>query len=256
MKFDELDSKMREFELARDYKAIPEVFLVARLDGRSFTKLTKEVLPMKRPFDGLFRDGMVATLAHLMDCGFQITFGYTQSDEISLLFARTETTFGRRLRKLISILAGEASAAFSVRLGSCAVFDCKIIELPESHCVVDYFRWRSEDAHRNALNAWCYWTLRDEGIQPLDATRTLDGMNVSEKNEFLFRRGINFNDVPRWQKRGIGMLWETYEKTSVNPKNNMPVVAIRRRLRTDYELPMGIEFDAYVRALVETLQSV
>jgi len=34
MKFDELDKEMRVFETAQDYRVIPGVFIVARLDGR------------------------------------------------------------------------------------------------------------------------------------------------------------------------------------------------------------------------------
>ena len=31
-------------------------------------------------------------------------------------------------------------------------------------------------------------------------------MSVSQKNELLFQAGINFNDLPTWQKRGIGFV--------------------------------------------------
>ena len=41
MKFDDLDKKMRVFETAGDQCVLPEMFMVARLDGRSFTRLTK-----------------------------------------------------------------------------------------------------------------------------------------------------------------------------------------------------------------------
>jgi tRNA(His) guanylyltransferase len=107
-----------------------------------------------------FRDLMVATTRHLLTCGFNIVYGCTHSDEISLLFHPQEDSFGRKLRKLLSILAGEASAAFALQLGSVASFDARIAQLPSRQRVVDYFRWRAEDAHRNALNAHCYWLLR------------------------------------------------------------------------------------------------
>lgn len=51
MKFDELDKKMRVFETAADYCVLPGIFMVARLDGRSFTRLTKEVCQFEAPFD-------------------------------------------------------------------------------------------------------------------------------------------------------------------------------------------------------------
>jgi len=51
MTFDELDQKMRVFETAADYCVLPGVYMVARLDGRSFTRLTKEVCQFEAPFD-------------------------------------------------------------------------------------------------------------------------------------------------------------------------------------------------------------
>ncbi len=43
MKFDDLDAMMRAYEREYDQKIPKDSFLVARLDGRSFTRLTKEI---------------------------------------------------------------------------------------------------------------------------------------------------------------------------------------------------------------------
>lgn len=255
MKFDDLDQKMRVFETAADMCVLPEVFMVARLDGRSFTRLTKEVCQFEAPFDERFRDLMTATAESLMTCGFQVIYGYTESDEISLLFAREENTFGRKLRKYNSTLAGEASARFSLLLGDVGTFDCRISQLPTPDLVVDYFRWRNEDAARNARNAWCYWTLRKNGRNEQQATRQLLGLSVSEKNELLFQHGVNFNDLPSWQKRGIGLYWESYDKPAVNPVTNEEVVARRRRIRTEYDLPMKDEYGDFVRSILTDSQA-
>ena len=129
MKFDELDQKMRVFETAADYCVLPELFMVARLDGRSFTRLTKEVCQFQAPFDERFRDLMTATAQSLMTCGFRVLYAYTESDEISLLFDFQEELFGRKLRKYNSTLAAEASARFSLLIGQVATFDCRISQL-------------------------------------------------------------------------------------------------------------------------------
>jgi tRNA(His) guanylyltransferase len=86
MKFDELDRKMRVFETASDSCVLPGIYMVARIDGRNFTRLTKEVHAFEAPFDIRFRDLMVGTVEHLMQCGFRVIYGYTQSDEITLGF--------------------------------------------------------------------------------------------------------------------------------------------------------------------------
>ena len=221
MKFSELDSKMRVFETTSDQCVLPGIYMVARIDGRHFHTLTKESGKFEAPFDDKFRDLMIGTVEHLMtESGFSFVYGYTESDEISLLFSLESQDFGRKLRKLDSILAGEASAKFSLLYGDIGVFDCRISQLPQKSDVIDYFRWRNEDACRNALNAWCYWTLRKEGQSQKDATKAIEGLSVADKNELLFQRGINFNNLPLWQKRGIGFYWENFDRDG----------AVRRRL--------------------------
>ena len=246
MKFDDLEIKMRRFETAHDHSVLPGIFMVARIDGRSFTRLTREVHRFEAPYDGAFRDHMVATVEHLMTCGFRVVYGYTQSDEISLLFHRDEAAFERKLRKFDSILAGEASACFSLRLGAVAAFDCRISQLPSEDLVVDYFRWRQEDATRNALNSHCYWLLRKEGMTQSEATGKLLGLNVSAKNELLFERGINFAKLPAWQRRGVGLYWEAYEKTGKNPRTGQASKATRRRIAVDDELPIRKDYERFI----------
>ena len=250
MKFDDLDQKMRIFETANDQFVLPEIYIVARIDGRSFTRLTKEVHQFESPYDIRFRDYMVETVKHLMDCGFRTVYGYTQSDEISILLDINDNTFQRKQRKLISVLAGEASAKFSVLLGDVGAFDCRLCLLPSERLVVDYFRWRNEDANRNALNAYCYWTLRKEGESPGGASKKLSGLSVAGKNELLFQKGINFNDLPTWQKRGVGIYWESYKKPAVNPKTGERIEALRRRLIVDYELPMKEEYNGFIQLML------
>ena len=70
MKFDELDEKMRVFETTHDLCVLPGIYMVARLDGRNFTKLTKKVHPFEVPFDTQFHEMMLTTTEYLMTgCG-------------------------------------------------------------------------------------------------------------------------------------------------------------------------------------------
>lgn len=48
-------------------------------------------------------------------------------------------------------------------------------------------------------------TMRKQGKSVNEAAKYFEGKSVSEKNEYLFQNGINFNEVPPWQKRGIGL---------------------------------------------------
>ena len=250
MLFEELDKKMRVYEQSLDQVIPPGIYIVARLDGRGFTRLTKEICKFEAPFDIRFRDMMIRTAKALMDCGFRVVYGYTESDEISLLFDTDEDTFGRKVRKYNSTLAGEASAAFSLQLGQAAAFDCRLIPLPNEERVLDYFRWRQEDAHRNSLNSYCYWTLRNEGWSIKDATAELEGRSVSYKNELLFSCGINYDKLPNWQKRGVGIWKETYEKEGFDPVKGETVTAQRNRVKVCEELPRGDEYAGLISSFI------
>lgn len=250
MKFDDFDRKMRIYEESLDQYILPDMYILARLDGRSFTRLTKEVCQFEAPFDVRFRDLMTDTVKALMNTGFRIVYGYTESDEISLLFHPDDNTFGRKVRKINTTLAGEASAAFTLALGQVATFDCRVVPLPNKSRVADYFQWRQEDSHRNSLNAHCYWALRKEGESQNAATAELESKSVSYKNELLFQKGINYNDLPSWQKRGIGIYFKNVDKEGYNPITNETVIAQRRELIVDYELPIGDTYRGFILSLL------
>ena len=246
MQFDELDRKMRVYETAHDYTVLPNMYIVARLDGRNFTRLTKDTHQFTTPFDEKFRDYMLSTVKHLMNSGFKISYGYTQSDEISLLFALDDNTFGRKLRKLNSVLASEASAKFSLLLGDMGCFDCRISQLPNIELVVDYFRWRQQDAHRNSLSSHCYWCLRRDGKSASAATEMMLGMSQAAKNELLFQYGINFNDLSTWKKRGSGLYWVEYHKQGYNHHKQETITVTRLKIKRDLEIPMKDEYSQFI----------
>ena len=253
MNFDDLDSMMRVYEQSIDQVLLPELYMVARLDGNRFTRLTKEICHFEVPFDIKFRDMMIETVKALMTYGFRVIYGFTESDEISLLFHPEESTFGRKVRKYNSILAGVASASFSLSLGQQAIFDCRMVPLPTLERVQDYFQWRQEDAHRNSLNAHCYWMLRKQGKSVAEATQMLKKQSVAFKNELLFQNGINYNELPNWQKRGIGIYWETYEKKGFNPVTGKEEIAERRALKVEAELPLHEEYSNFIAELLASV---
>ena len=47
------------------------------------------------------------------------------------------------------------------------------------------------------------------------------------------------------------MYWEEYERSAINPLTGAPVIARRRRVRQDSELPMKDEYSAFLRTLLE-----
>lgn len=238
---------MRLGECFHALRVPPGAFIVVRVDGRSFSRLTERLVD--KPFDARFHEWMVDAAKGLLETLHGI-YAYTESDEISVLLPRDSDLFDREVEKLVSIAAARASASFSLACKEVVEFDARLWIGSREREVVDYFRWRQSDATRCALNGWCYWTLRSEGKSASEATRHLEKASVSAKNELLFERGINFNAIPAWQRRGTGVRWECYEKQGFNPKTRQTVKALRRRIAVEEDLPMKEAYAAYVERIV------
>ena len=246
MNAEAVEAAQRAREYFHGLTVLPGSWTVIRVDGRGFSRFTEQ--RFEKPFDSRFSDLMVTGAQALLTelCG---RYAYTESDEISVLFDPGFDLFGRSVEKLVSISAGIATAAFTHAAGEPAHFDSRLWVGVGISDVVDYFSWRQADAARCALNGWCYWTLRKAGQSAQQATTTLERASIADKNEPLFRHGINFNEIPTWQRRGIGLWSEAYRRPGYDPVQQVDVTATRRRVTVDRELPMK---DAY-RALVERL---
>lgn len=251
MNFDDFDAKMRTFETADDAHVPEGAWIVVRLDGRGFTGLTR-TMNFAKPFDPLFCNMMERVTRGLMTAGFNVEYGYTQSDEISLLFDQADATFERKTRKILSTLAGVASGLMSLELGRLATLDARIAPLPSLEDVRDYFRWRQEDARRNAINAYAYWKLRQAGDSRSAASRKLLGMGHRAKLDLLGQMGVDTETIPGWQIRGIGLHWRAYEKPATNPKTGEQVIAKRRQITTVLDLPDGAAYGEWVTQIAQS----
>ena len=87
------------------------------------------------------------------------------------------------------------------------------------------------------------------------ATAEVDGRTVAEKNELLFTHGVDFDTLPAWQKRGVGLWWERYEKLGTDPRTGATSPASRRRLREFEQLPVGAEYEALVEERVKEAEA-
>lgn len=257
--FNELDSVMRAYEVHSCDVVPNDKFIVVRLDGRSFSKLTKDVCKFEKPFDDRFHMLMRNTTKYLLsDSGFGIRYGYTQSDEISLLFNTDDNTFGRRYYKIITTLAGDCSAKFTLDLSKVlpndiiASFDCKLYAFDTVDEVLTYFVWRQRDACRNALNTCLYWTLINNGMSVRKAARTLENLKYREKIDKLAEYGINFDKLEGWKKYGISMYYEVVDKEGFNPITNKTVMTKRNTIVVNEKLPELMLYLMFMRYLMRT----
>jgi tRNA(His) guanylyltransferase len=249
----DLEAEMRRSEYFHALRVPDGMWTVIRLDGRNFSKETKY---FEKPFDNDFHH-LMEEVARYLFVELNALFATTHSDEISLLFPPVFNMFDREVEKIVSTSAGMASAAYSLQSNSIATFDSRIWIGAAKETVAEYFLWRANDAFRGCINSWAYWTLRLKAkMSKHEATSTLNGIKTSEKHDLLHGYGININDVPTWQRRGVGFVWEKFKKTGYNPLTNEEVITDRRRVKLHEELPQNSDdFYDFVRFIThfETL---
>lgn len=252
MKPDDFEKRLRALEYFHSLRLLPGAWVVVRVDGRGFSRFTET--HFEKPFDLAFHTLMVQTARALLE-ELQGIYAYTESDEISVLFRPDWNLFDREVEKIVSVSAGIASATFTQNSKTLAHFDSRVWLGVDTAQVVDYFRWRQSDAARCALNGWAYWTLRKSGKSASQATKTLNGQTPAFKNDLLFQQGINFNDLPTWQRRGVGLYWEMFDKVGYDPIQQKEVIARRRQIHVEKELPMKEAYGAFIERLLTTAQA-
>lgn len=115
MKNDDLGNRMKKYEYITRNKMCPRMPVIIRLDGRTFHTFTRG---FKRPFDDVLIKTMQRTTKYLCENIQGCVFGYTQSDEITLVlvdYKRLDSSswFDYNIQKCCSIAASMATMAFN-----------------------------------------------------------------------------------------------------------------------------------------------
>lgn len=113
-------------------------------------------------------------------------------------------------------------------------FDCRIIPL-SSEMVLQYFKGRQDEAWRNCLNGYVYWTLREE-MSKKEAMNILDGLKADKIHDILFKRGINIAEVPGWQRRGVALYKTDKKINGYNPLLKKATESSRKVIKVDWDL--------------------
>jgi tRNA(His) 5'-end guanylyltransferase len=162
---------------------------------------------------------------------------YTGSDEISLILPPNWSMFDRRLEKIVSISASIASSSFTLAsafkhkfIKQPSQFDSRVVAFSSIDEVAQYCSWRIADVRRCAMHTFAYWKLRHKNISASKATKMLNGLSWQDKDTLLREQhGISFYEMVLWAQQGVGIYWETYQKTGYNPIKKEEVIAERRR---------------------------
>jgi tRNA(His) 5'-end guanylyltransferase len=157
-------------------KADPYLPLMARIDGKCFSKFTKG---LARPYDERFIRLMAETTKHLVEESGAL-LGYCQSDEITLYwfndkenYSNREYWFGGKFQKMTSVLASTASSFFASNLctflpekvNKFPVFDARVWSVPDLEHVYLNFLWRLQDATKNSVSMLAHSYFSHKSLQ-------------------------------------------------------------------------------------------
>jgi len=213
----------------------PDTPFIVRLNGRRFQAVS-EKLRAQKPFDKNFTNCLVKSGKALFQADLNPSLVYVASDEINALFLHT-IPFDGRIEKINSVLAGTTSSAFSLnalkqfKKTLTVAFDSRIIIVTRNK-VRDYLSSRQRDAWRNHNNSYAYWLMRRQGHKPSEAARILKGLKTKELHELLFKQGVNLAKTPTWQRRGVLIHRQPYQRHREN------LMVTRWRIEENWNLPL------------------
>jgi tRNA(His) guanylyltransferase len=224
----------RDRELYAELKAILPLFV--RADGRNFKRLLRT---FDKPYDLRFAQAMTKAVEIFFNqSGFDPRFSYLFSDEINLYFEHVP--FKGRIEKLDSVIAGFLASALTLTLNckEALAFDARVIPICGAEAVLAYLAQRQAEAWRNHINAYGYYGLQTLGLSEKEAEEQLKEMKAADVHEMLFRRGINLNETPKWQRRGILLVKQRYEKEGFDPREAKKVSTTRYKVVTLWDPPL------------------
>lgn len=235
-KRDSLGDRMKEFyEFRAKTKLVRRMPCIIRLDGRSFHTFTKGFV---KPFDKRMAEAMQETTLELCRNIQGCVFGYTQSDEITLILVDYDgidkaAWYDYEVQKMCSVAASMATLYFN------RIFHNKVSEFVNEHykviidpktygeelskSVENIMRAYTESIELGAqFDARCFnvppndllnavlWRVKDATRNSINSLgqahfkhKELQGKNTNQVQDMLFQKyGINWNNLSNKEKCG------------------------------------------------------
>ena len=259
---DVIGQRMKEnYENRSKIKLLRRTPVAIRIDGKTFHTFTKNFY---KPFDRILQKTMALTMKKLCENVQGCIFGYTQSDEITLILKdysnlESEAWFDYQVQKICSIVASMTTWYFKENLDHIIIrdlalssnaenrvpydvynestekgvfFDVRCFNIPKEE-VTNLIYWRQADALRNSVQMVAHAFLPHKDIQD-KSCEELKEMLLNEQN-------INWYDYPIYCQRGIAC-----KKKQVHEEG-----VIYSKWLLDYEMPILKGFDReYVEDLI------
>lgn len=209
MRQDDFGDRMKAYESEHETRLGRDGPIVARLDGRGFSKFTKG---FDRPFDSGMTKAMQQVASALVE-NTHAKIGYTQSDEITLIYEANpdgQVFFDGRIQKLASVLASMATIEFAF---ACPYsdrvdrmrphFDCRVFGVPSRTEASNALLWRVQDCRKNAVQSIAHANF---------SHKELHKKSQAEMVAMCMNVGIRMTDFPEQNMFGTYLQRVTKER--------------------------------------------
>lgn len=214
---DAMGDRMKSYESATDQRLPRNLPVVARLDGKGFSKWTAD---LERPFDKSLHYVM-ANVAEFLAHETHAKAAYTQSDEITLGWTNdteeSQIWFDGRVLKMASVLSAMASSKFNemyrpsdfvlakgdAMVRPLAYFDCRVWSVPNLDEAANTFLWREFDCTKNSIS---------QATRHYYSHKQMLNKNGIEMKEMLLLKGVDWQDYPTWAKYGTYIVRRVVER--------------------------------------------
>lgn len=213
--------------------------IIVRLDGKNFSSFTRE---LEKPFDNRLIEVFRLSSKELLE-KVQGNLAYHQSDEISLYF-KDGILFHGKIQKITSVFSSMLTNIFSTHLAfylpnrECAVFDCRVFNLPDTHEVANYFYWREEDCFKNAVSSISYKYFSKNSLLNVNTKQKIENLNKLGVNVYSYSKhclqGSYFHKIEKeikYTKEELDTLPEKHE-VRINSE-----LTVRRKIVEEFSIP-------------------
>jgi tRNA(His) guanylyltransferase len=248
-----LGDRMKGYEQVTRTALPRRTFTILRVDGKAFHSLLRHA---NKPFDMDVIAAMDAVTTALCEEISGAVFGYTQSDEASILltdFAApgTQPWFAGGVQKMVSIAASAATVAFNDAYPSPSrsLFDARVFTIPDPVEVANYFLWRQRDCVRNSISMAAQAHFSHKSLHRLDS---------GQMQEKLWAEAdVNWNDYPDGCKRGRVTVRKSGERdvtyTDKRTQQEVNTVALRSWWETEAAPHFTANSDGFLADIIPAI---
>lgn len=190
---DSFKEKERQLSLKIDRN---KPYFAVRIDGRGFSKFTKRMKFKQDSFLNKELSEMMMETTKLLMENWQASIGYTQSDEITLIFRTERKQFDGKVQKLVSLIAAQTSVLFNKILSNklSENKETNEVRLDDEKDVVDVLNWRLQDGVRNSILNLGYFNFNQKELHKLNCK--------SVQQKLLTEKNIDWNKLSNYEKYG------------------------------------------------------